>query len=116
MELLLGYQRVGRSAQNFMNELKLVCIINCILVQHFNCQIEQIQSFETELPVPQIVAEEGGPPSFRAVFIRAPAILDVGPDVEVLADIPLSAIETINSNPAIQKEEVYFCPSAHLES
>ncbi|XP_055834964.1 probable pyridoxal 5'-phosphate synthase subunit PDX2 [Solanum dulcamara] len=82
---------------------KLIGGLDCTV--HRNFFGSQIQSFETELPVPQIVAEEGGPPSFRAVFIRAPAILDVGPDVEVLADIPLSAIETINSNPAIQKEE-----------
>ncbi|MCD7471325.1 Pyridoxal biosynthesis protein pdx2 [Datura stramonium] len=72
---------------------------------HRNFFGSQIQSFETELPIPQIVAKEGGPSSFRAVFIRAPAILDVGPDVEVLADIHVSAIETINSNPSIQKEE-----------
>lgn len=72
---------------------------------HRNFFGSQIQSFERELPIPQVVAKEGGPPSFRAVFIRAPAIVDVGPDVEVLADIPASAIETIDSNPAIQKEE-----------
>ncbi|KAJ8543920.1 hypothetical protein K7X08_025538 [Anisodus acutangulus] len=82
---------------------ELVGGLDCTV--HRNFFGSQIQSFETELPVPQIVAKEGGPPSFRAVFIRAPAILDVGPDVEVLASIPLSAIETINSNPAIQKEE-----------
>ncbi|WMV56038.1 hypothetical protein MTR67_049423 [Solanum verrucosum] len=82
---------------------KLIGGLDCTV--HRNFFGSQIQSFETELPIPQVVAEEGGPPSFRAVFIRAPAILDVGPDVEVLADIPLSAIETINSNPAIPKEE-----------
>ncbi|KAK4356397.1 hypothetical protein RND71_025368 [Anisodus tanguticus] len=82
---------------------ELVGGLDCTV--HRNFFGSQIQSFETELPVPQIVAKEGGPPSFRAVFIRAPAILDVGPDVEVLAAIPLSAIESINSNPAIQKEE-----------
>lgn len=105
-----------------MNELELFCVINhSMLMQLFNYQIEQIQSFETELPIPQVVAEDGGPPSFRAVFIRAPAILDVGPDVEVLSDIPLSAIETLNSNPAIQKEEVYFvllsiqCPNCNID-
>ncbi|TMW91154.1 hypothetical protein EJD97_014701 [Solanum chilense] len=82
---------------------KLIGGLDCTV--HRNFFGSQIQSFETELPIPQVVAEDGGPPSFRAVFIRAPAILDVGPDVEVLSDIPLSAIETLNFNPAIQKEE-----------
>ncbi|MCD7470041.1 Pyridoxal biosynthesis protein pdx2 [Datura stramonium] len=72
---------------------------------HRNFFGSQIQSFETELPIPGIVAKEGGPPSCRAVFIRAPAIIEVGPDVEVLADIPVSSSETANSNPAIQSEE-----------
>lgn len=40
----------------------------------------QLQSFEADLTVPAL-----GAASLRAVFIRAPAILSVGPDVEVLA-------------------------------
>ncbi|KAH6828005.1 beta-galactosidase 8 [Perilla frutescens var. hirtella] len=48
-----------------------------------------IQSFEAELSVPEIVAKEGGPPSFRGVFIRAPGILEVGPEVQVLAEVLL---------------------------
>lgn len=40
----------------------------------------QIDSFETDLPVPAL-----GEPPFHAVFIRAPVITDVGPAVEVLA-------------------------------
>lgn len=50
----------------------------------------QLYSFETELEVPALAAVEGGPPSFRAVFIRAPAILETGPSVEVLADYAVS--------------------------
>jgi hypothetical protein len=46
----------------------------------------QLNSFETQLPVPALVLEEGGPSSFRAVFIRAPAITEAGPSVEVLAE------------------------------
>jgi glutamine amidotransferase PdxT len=46
----------------------------------------QLNSFETQLPVPALVSEEGGPSSFRAVFIRAPAITEAGPSVEVLAE------------------------------
>jgi 5'-phosphate synthase pdxT subunit len=42
----------------------------------------QLQSFETDLTVPVL---DGPQSPFRAVFIRAPLITDVGPDVEVLA-------------------------------
>jgi glutamine amidotransferase PdxT len=49
----------------------------------------QLNSFETQLPVPALVSEEGGPSSFRAVFIRAPAITEAGPSVEVLAEYKL---------------------------
>ena len=42
----------------------------------------QTDSFETELTVPAL-----GDPPCHAVFIRAPAIVDVAPDVNVLASI-----------------------------
>lgn len=42
----------------------------------------QVDSFETDLLIPAL-----GEEPFRAVFIRAPAIVDVGPQVEVLAAI-----------------------------
>jgi 5'-phosphate synthase pdxT subunit len=42
----------------------------------------QLHSFEADLDFPGL---EGGP--VRAVFIRAPWIRDVGPDVEVLAEV-----------------------------
>lgn len=52
----------------------------------------QINSFEMALPVPACLPEaEKGP--FRAIFIRAPAVLETGPDVEVLAEYELSAEE-----------------------
>jgi 5'-phosphate synthase pdxT subunit len=38
-----------------------------------------------------MLAEKGGNHTCRGVFIRAPAILEVGPDVEVLADCPVPA-------------------------
>ncbi|XP_030546174.2 probable pyridoxal 5'-phosphate synthase subunit PDX2 [Rhodamnia argentea] len=56
---------------------------------HRNYFGSQIQSFEVDLPVPELAAKEGGPDTFRGVFIRAPAILEVGPQVEVLADYPV---------------------------
>ena len=43
----------------------------------------QVDSFETDLDIPAL-----GPRPFRAVFIRAPRVDEVGPDVEVLARIP----------------------------
>ncbi|XP_021746139.1 probable pyridoxal 5'-phosphate synthase subunit PDX2 [Chenopodium quinoa] len=56
---------------------------------HRNFFGSQIQSFEEEISVPYIADKEGGPPGFRALFIRAPAILEVGSDVEVLAEVPI---------------------------
>ena len=44
----------------------------------------QVHSFETDLPVAGV---PGGP--VHAVFIRAPWVESVGPDVEVLATVPL---------------------------
>ena len=65
----------------------------------------QIQSFETELPVPHIAAKEGGPPTFRGVFIRAPAILEVGPEVEVLADFTVQSNKAADPNYALESQE-----------
>jgi 5'-phosphate synthase pdxT subunit len=42
----------------------------------------QLQSFETDLTVPALASPQS---PFRAVFIRAPLITGVGPDVAVLA-------------------------------
>ncbi|BFG34403.1 hypothetical protein CerSpe_206770 [Prunus speciosa] len=53
---------------------------------HRNFFGSQIRSFEAEIEVPELASKEGGPEVFRGVFIRAPAILDVGPEVQVLAD------------------------------
>jgi 5'-phosphate synthase pdxT subunit len=43
----------------------------------------QVDSFEADLSVPAL-----GHPPYRAVFIRAPIIEDVGPGVEMLARLP----------------------------
>lgn len=50
----------------------------------------QLNSFEMELSVPTLASREGGAETCRAVFIRAPAIVDVGSSVEVLAEYPLA--------------------------
>lgn len=71
----------------------------------------QIQSFETELSVPELASKEGGAELYRGVFIRAPAILDAGPDVQVLADYPLSSKE-LDSVAAFQAQDQEVCRSS----
>uniref|UniRef100_A0A7C9DQH6 glutaminase n=1 Tax=Opuntia streptacantha TaxID=393608 RepID=A0A7C9DQH6_OPUST len=66
---------------------ELVGGLDCTV--HRNFFGSQIQSFEAEITVPQLADKEGGPSNFRGVFIRAPAILEVGAEVEVLAEIPV---------------------------
>lgn len=50
----------------------------------------QVDSFETDM----LVADLGVEP-FRAIFIRAPAILEVGADVEILAHVETHQGETV---------------------
>ena len=51
----------------------------------------QVDSFETDLPAPPCLQALGGGDTFRAIFIRAPAILSCGADVEVLAEYEVPA-------------------------
>ncbi|PRW33817.1 putative pyridoxal 5 -phosphate synthase subunit PDX2 [Chlorella sorokiniana] len=54
----------------------------------------QINSFETQLPAPACLPREtDASNTFRAVFIRAPAIVETGPGVEVLAEYTLTPEE-----------------------
>ncbi len=51
----------------------------------------QVDSFETDLVVPELsrIAGPGDPVGpFHAIFIRAPAVVGVGPSVEVVAALP----------------------------
>lgn len=48
-----------------------------------NAYGRQVDSFEVDIPVSGVSAN-GGP--FHAVFIRAPRIVETGPDVEILAE------------------------------
>jgi len=64
---------------------------------HRNFFGAQINSFEAELPTPPCLAALGGDPTVRCVFIRAPAIIDVGPDVDVLATYTLTKEELIQA-------------------
>jgi len=47
----------------------------------------QVDSFEADLDVPVL-----GQPPFRAVFIRAPAVVEIGPQVQVLARLDSETI------------------------
>ncbi|XP_010253632.1 PREDICTED: probable pyridoxal 5'-phosphate synthase subunit PDX2 [Nelumbo nucifera] len=73
---------------------------------HRNFFGSQIQSFEAELSVPELAAKEGGPQSSRGVFIRAPAILEAGPEVEVLADYPIPSKKLTDSKSVTGNQEV----------
>ncbi|XP_062082061.1 probable pyridoxal 5'-phosphate synthase subunit PDX2 [Humulus lupulus] len=70
---------------------ELVGGLDCTV--HRNFFGSQIQSFEAEIEAPELSSKEGGPETFRGVFIRAPAILEVGSEVQVLADYPVSSIK-----------------------
>ncbi len=61
----------------------------------------QVASFETDLPV------TGLDEPVRAVFIRAPWVEDVGPGVEVLADV--------DGRPVLAREGRYLVASFHPE-
>lgn len=71
------------------------------LVGGLNCSVSrnffgaQINSFETQLPAPACLPPEadGSSPAYRAIFIRAPAIVETGPGVEVLSQYVLSPDE-----------------------
>ncbi|PON62321.1 Pyridoxal 5'-phosphate synthase subunit [Parasponia andersonii] len=65
---------------------------------HRNFFGSQIQSFEADIAAPELSSKEGGPETFRGVFIRAPAILEVGPEVQVLADYHVSSDKESDSS------------------
>lgn len=68
----------------------------------------KLQSFEADILVPDLATKEGGPETFRGVFIRAPAVLEVGPDVEVLADYPVPSNKVLYSSSTVEIQEVCF--------
>lgn len=79
--ILLAEKCVGTSAviqdgQALIGGVDITCCRN-----YFG---SQISSFEMETPAPPGMEEEG---SFPGVFIRAPAILSAGPNVEVLGRV-----------------------------
>ncbi|XWS73709.1 hypothetical protein CRYUN_Cryun02cG0151600 [Craigia yunnanensis] len=87
---------------------KLVGGLDCTV--HRNYFGSQIQSFEAELFVPELASKEGGPETFPGVFIRAPAVLEVGPEVDVLADYPIPSNKVLYSSSAVEIQEEYAVP------
>uniref|UniRef100_A0A2P2JZ13 glutaminase n=1 Tax=Rhizophora mucronata TaxID=61149 RepID=A0A2P2JZ13_RHIMU len=82
---------------------ELVGGLDCTV--HRNYFGSQIQSFEAELSVPELVHNEGGPETFRGIFIRAPAVLEVGPGVEVLAEYPVPSTNVLYSSSGVKIQE-----------
>ncbi|CAM8970427.1 unnamed protein product [Rhodiola kirilowii] len=83
---------------------ELVGGLDCTV--HRNFFGSQLQTFETELVVPEIASKEGGPEIFRGVFIRAPGVLEVGPEVEVLADHPGGSAATRKVIIAVRQKNI----------
>jgi pyridoxal 5'-phosphate synthase pdxT subunit len=52
-----------------------------------NAYGRQVDSFEADVAVPVLETSDLGSGPFRAVFIRAPVVTSVGPDVEILARV-----------------------------
>ncbi|KAI3844527.1 hypothetical protein MKX03_006912 [Papaver bracteatum] len=80
---------------------ELVGGLDCTV--HRNFFGSQIQSFEVDLSVPELSAQEGGLPSFRGVFIRAPAIVEAGPGVETTSksDADTQEVESLHEQKVI---------------
>ncbi|KAF7805573.1 putative pyridoxal 5'-phosphate synthase subunit PDX2 [Senna tora] len=73
---------------------------------HRNFFGSQIQSFEEEISVPELASSEGGPETFRGIFIRAPAILEVGPEVQVLADYTVPSNRVLEENVEAERKVI----------
>jgi 5'-phosphate synthase pdxT subunit len=59
----------------------------------------QIDSFEVDIPIPSLEkVSKGSKKPFRAIFIRAPLIEKVGPEVEVLARLEDGTIVAARQN------------------
>ena len=56
--------------------------------------------------MPELVSKEGGPESFCGIFIHAPAILEAGPKVQVLADYPVPSSKLLSFDSSIEDQTV----------
>jgi 5'-phosphate synthase pdxT subunit len=67
-----------------------------------NAYGRQVESFETDLPVPALNGAHS-PRPFHGVFIRAPVVVEVGTGVEVLARLPADADRAEGSAVALRQ-------------
>jgi 5'-phosphate synthase pdxT subunit len=61
----------------------------------------QVDSFEIDLPVTalaDLTSPNDPEGAFHAVFIRAPAVVEIGPDVDVLAALPTGEIVAVRQD------------------
>lgn len=70
----------------------------------------QVESFEQDLPIPALGAKP-----FHAVFIRAPRIEKVDPDVEVLAKLPFPRAGSPTGEPVAARQGKVVVASFHPE-
>ena len=71
----------------------------------------QVDSFETELSMPEV-----GPDPVPAVFIRAPVIISVGPEVWVLAEVKGQAVAVRQNNILATSFHPELTPDTRLHS
>ena len=71
----------------------------------------QVDSFETELSMPEVGAEP-----VPAVFIRAPVIISVGPEVRVLAEVKGQAVAVRQNNILATSFHPELTPDTRLHS
>ena len=71
----------------------------------------QVDSFETDLSIPEV-----GPDPIPAVFIRAPVIISVGPDVKVLAEVKGQAVAVRQNNILATSFHPELTPDTRLHS
>ena len=71
----------------------------------------QVDSFETELSMPEVGAEP-----VPAVFIRAPVIISVGPEVRVLAQVKGQAVAVRQNNILATSFHPELTPDTRLHS
>lgn len=72
-------------AKNVGRDQPILGLMNVVVDR--NAFGRQINSFETDIPIPALQAVDPDPRSFRAVFIRAPIFVRVDPPARVLATL-----------------------------
>ena len=84
----LGRPRPQASARDVGAEQPLIGGLDIVVDR--NSFGRQVESFETDVHISAL-----GDPPFRAVFIRAPEVIDCGTAVEVLATLPDGAVVAV---------------------